>query len=171
MAQFKPGQMAWNANQIGDILLRIVIRDDGCWDYPNRPNREGYKVVGFQGKKHKAYRLIYEHFRGPLPDGEECHHRCRNKGCVNPDHLIPLPRRQHLQADRHPYMVLAERTHCNFGHPLEGDNLYSGRPGRRVCRQCANDASLRYYYRVRRKREMAARRAKRSKPDGSDGGA
>lgn len=52
-----------------------------------------------------AHRTAYELFVGPIPEGLELHHQCRNRGCVNPDHLEPATRQENLAH----YMAVAVR--------------------------------------------------------------
>lgn len=37
-----------------------------------------------------AHRWAYEHLVGPIPEGLHIDHLCRNRQCVNPDHLEPV---------------------------------------------------------------------------------
>lgn len=42
-------------------------------------------------KRHRmnlAHRMAWEEKNGPVPKGMHLHHECRNKACVNPDHLV-----------------------------------------------------------------------------------
>ena len=58
----------------------------GCWVWlGSRAN--GYGMLWSGGKTRIAHRLAYEHFKGQIPDGLQIDHLCKNKGCVNPEHL------------------------------------------------------------------------------------
>src|SRR6202030_118623 len=57
--------------------------NSGCWLWLGACNEFGYGKFG----KVKAHRFSYEREKGPIPDGLEIDHLCRNKSCVNPDHL------------------------------------------------------------------------------------
>ena len=58
----------------------------------------------------------------------------RIRECLDSWRLAPLPRRL--------------RTHCVHGHPLSGENLFV-HEGRRRCKVCRRDRSLRYEERKR----------------------
>jgi hypothetical protein len=47
-----------------------------------------------------AHRFAYLEFVGPIPDGLVLDHLCRNKKCVNPDHLEPVTNAENLRRGR-----------------------------------------------------------------------
>jgi len=85
--------------------------DDGCWEWTGNM-RKGYGrfslTVAYKTKRDvPAHRVAYETFIGPIPDGLQLDHLCRNKGCVNPKHLEPVTCRENLL--RRPYSVNAKK--------------------------------------------------------------
>lgn len=66
----------------------FVLAGSGCWEWTATKVTGGYARMRAGGKKKVlAHRWSYEHFVGPIPDGLTIDHLCRNRGCVNPDHL------------------------------------------------------------------------------------
>jgi hypothetical protein len=51
-----------------------------------RTRSDGYAVTGSRLRV-LAHRLAWEEHYGSIPDGMVVHHKCHNRGCVNPVHL------------------------------------------------------------------------------------
>lgn len=63
----------------------------GCHVFDRAKNDAGYGVVGIAGVgTFRAHRLAYEAVHGPIPDGLQLDHLCRNRACINPSHLEPV---------------------------------------------------------------------------------
>jgi hypothetical protein len=67
-----------------------VDSETGCWVWGLRINADGYGEAWSNGAMRKAHRAIYEEHRGEVPEGLHLDHLCRNRACVNPDHLEPV---------------------------------------------------------------------------------
>jgi hypothetical protein len=74
----------------------IVDPETGCWLWQKAKTSQGYGNVRFQGKNYVAHVLAYLLAHGPKPEGLDLDHICRNRNCVNPDHLEPVTRQENL---------------------------------------------------------------------------
>jgi hypothetical protein len=139
-----PGEPKWwrpVTNPIPRFLAKVRIDENGCWEWTAARYPNGYCVfrVG-QGETGYAHRWLYLFFVGEIPEGYVVDHLCRNTGCVNPDHLEPVPQRMNHLRGRNPELTRARyrtQTHCKRGHPFDEENTYHHPNGRRVCKTCS----------------------------------
>jgi hypothetical protein len=138
-----------------------VDKTDTCWLWTARKTRQGYGefAVGIapDGTKLRMYahRWAYEQHVGPMPEGLELDHLCKQRACVRPDHLEAVTHAENVRRGDAPAVAGAHeraKTHCPKGHPYSGDNLIIARNGGRLCRTCRRASSLRWYYQQRKKR-------------------
>jgi hypothetical protein len=83
-----------------------------------------------------AHRVSYERYVGPIPEGAHLDHLCRNRACVNPEHLEPVSVQTNILRGVSPSAVNAAKTECLRGHPFDDENTYVCPAGKRRCRAC-----------------------------------
>jgi hypothetical protein len=69
----------------------------GCWVWLRAKNAYGYGVLRPSRIQFQAHRVVYERHRGPIPEGLELDHLCRNTLCVNPAHLEPVTHAENIR--------------------------------------------------------------------------
>jgi hypothetical protein len=115
-----------------------------CWIWTGgRRDRDGYGRVFDGGKEWLAHRAIYTRLVGPIPSGLTIDHLCRNRACVNPNHLEPVTHKINTLRGNTLQAANAAKTHCHRGHEFDPVNTRLFR-GMRRCRSCDRDRSARY---------------------------
>lgn len=137
------------ANTPEKLLAPYSGADMGaCWPWHGSIAANGYGKLTIKKKHLLAHRVAYEHFKGAIPEGLVIDHLCRNKCCVNPDHLEAVQSRENtLRAHDAPATINIWKTVCDHGHPLTDDNVYIRRRGHRVerhCKTCRAEATARW---------------------------
>ena len=102
--------------------------ENGCIVWVGSKDKDGY---GKCRRRHELgtiwlpHRLAWIVKHGAIPKGLEVDHLCRNRSCINPEHLtvvdhISNVERSIYKRENHRNF---RKTHCKRGHPLNGDNL------------------------------------------------
>lgn len=144
--------MARSVDTVKERLLRFIDKDKDCWVWKGSRTSQGYgqmtvgSMVDGTRRNDMAHRVSYETFVGrKIPKGMTIDHKCRNKSCVNPEHLEVVTYSVNcLRRDE-----ANKKTHCKHGHEyVEGSYYTYGR--KRKCKQCNSNANARnwrkYYY-------------------------
>jgi hypothetical protein len=95
----------WNARRFCSVECQRLKGSDrwhasegGCWIWAaSVPQRDGYARVRMaDGRRVVAHRVVYAEQVRSLSSEEDLHHRCRQRLCVNPDHLEVTDRASHM---------------------------------------------------------------------------
>jgi hypothetical protein len=83
--------MPKNMDVIGRFAQKYEVdHETGCFNWTGAKNRLGYGNWALMGRYWAAHRAVWEWTVGPVEDGLELDHLCRNVACINPDHLEPV---------------------------------------------------------------------------------
>lgn len=128
-----------------------VDKQSGCHIWQAGKNPDGYGTFR-GGNSRMAHRYAWERLNGLIPEGLVTDHICRNRACVNPEHMRIVTRRVNVLENSNAQAVFKKaQTHCVHGHEFTVENTYWYGPHRsyRKCRKCHARISLRHYHKKR----------------------
>lgn len=116
-----------------------------CLLWTGRKSKDGYGKINRKGKTLSAHRYSWTLVNGPIPEGLFVLHKCDVPTCINPDHLFLGTHQDNMDDMKNKGRATnanTKKTHCKYGHKLEGDNLMIYRnntynKNMRQCRQCS----------------------------------
>jgi len=131
---------------------RIKIERTGkweCWLWCGKLDDKGYAIYrGRSPERQKAHRYSYQLFIGPIPAGLVIDHLCRRRHCINPEHLEPVTSIENIIRGTGPIArYMSGRTHCDRGHLLTEENIYTRPQGWRLCKTCKRGRQRAYVLR------------------------
>lgn len=117
-----------------NIFTKIAFSEDGgCWEWSASHTTNGY-AQGYPPAKPRSrpvhvHRYVMQMLGYDLA-GLDVDHLCRNRGCVNPEHLEPVTRAVNLQRARGGWCK-------KLLHDLRvPGSSYPRKNGRKLCREC-----------------------------------
>lgn len=102
-----------------------------CIEWRGTRTPGGYGQMSVDNRHQYVHRLAWELTHGPIPSGLQIDHLCRNRACLNPDHLEPVTGEENTRR------AAAAVEACPQGHPYDEVNTYvHPTKGYRQCRTC-----------------------------------
>lgn len=106
----------------------IVVPETRCWEWQKARLKSGYGRITIgsrtDGSRRTTYahRASYEEFVGVIPDDLTIDHLCRNRSCVNPEHLEAVTIHTNILRGDGVAAMNARKTECPQGHPYDDRN-------------------------------------------------
>lgn len=145
----KPSPLKGRGSSYDELLERfeskVEILITNCWKWNGHIEENGYGRFGIGSHLMvSAHRMSYILYKGPIDLGLTIDHLCKNKWCVNPNHLEPVTLKENLLRSNAITTINKNKQECDSGHIFSLSNTYIRPVGSRDCRICHCIAQKKY---------------------------
>jgi hypothetical protein len=94
----KPLSKLRNQESIMERIMPQVEKTKYCWIWRGRVSgKNKYPQISLGGIQTMVHRIVFEELSRQLEPGETLDHLCRNRICINPNHLEAVPLRENVK--------------------------------------------------------------------------
>jgi hypothetical protein len=87
-----------NQESILERIMPQVEKTEYCWIWRGRVSgKNKYPQISLGGTQTMVHRIVFEELSRQLDPGETLDHLCRNRICINPNHLEAVPLRENVK--------------------------------------------------------------------------
>jgi len=114
----------------------FCVMENGCWEWHGSIHAQGHGQFHPSGKErmYHAHRYSYELFKDEIPKGKLLDHLCRNRKCVNPDHLEVVTHEENLE--RGYKKLRLDRLYACYSMHLLNEKNIGFEDSKIFCKEC-----------------------------------
>lgn len=117
----------------------VIDPVSGCWNW-TASTWGGYGMFRYERGK-KAHRFSYEYHTGEMLGDLTIDHLCKNKSCVNPEHLEAVTKGENSRRRNLNEYEYTKNEYCKKGHKRDYLNKKTNQLD---CTTCKREAHARY---------------------------
>lgn len=125
-----------------------ITKTENCWIWNGASHVEGYGLFGIKRRLYYTHRIAYFLKHGKINPNLTIDHLCRNRVCVNPDHMEQVTQQENTLRGKTLAAENSKKTHCPRGHPYD----IIDKIGHRRCSICLKEKK-KIWTRMFRRRE------------------
>lgn len=117
-----------------------VDKTASCWNWNASTNEKGYGLFRFNGKTSKAHRVSWILTNGDIDATLVIDHKCKNRKCVNPNHLDLVTQKENIFIGLSGKINNAQskKIKCPQGHKY----TRTTKNGYRLCGKCRSEQTI-----------------------------